>query len=281
MKGFLALATNRLAALESGDRSAARSRCSSPTTRRPGPSARGASPRPGPRPSVCRASVDHRRADRAAGGPRAQGDAAPAARSSRAAPPTRAIPTSAATPSSRRPGPSWRSPSSGGRWRPSVRRTREQFPEVPFAALNVGTVAGGSAANVIPDRCEMDLGIRLLPGMAADAMAERVRETVRGRAAVRSRSRSSMVSESPAMIARPTRRSIASCARRCGQHETAQRHVRHRCRLAPATPASSACSSGRAASRWRTGPTSSCRSTSSDARARCSTADRTGAAWPA
>ena len=54
----------------------------------------------------------------------------------------------------------------------------EAFPEVPFAALNVGTITGGSATNVVPDRCDVDLGIRLLPGMTADAMAERVRETV-------------------------------------------------------------------------------------------------------
>jgi acetylornithine deacetylase len=54
----------------------------------------------------------------------------------------------------------------------------EQFPQVPFAALNVGTIAGGSATNVVPDRCEVDLGIRLLPGMGAAAMADRVRETV-------------------------------------------------------------------------------------------------------
>jgi acetylornithine deacetylase len=59
-----------------------------------------------------------------------------------------------------------RSPSSG------------QFPEVPFAALNVGTIAGGSAANIVPDRCEVDLGIRLLPGMTAEYMAERVRTAV-------------------------------------------------------------------------------------------------------
>lgn len=55
----------------------------------------------------------------------------------------------------------------------------EQFPEVPYPALNVGTVTGGSAANVIPDRCEIQLGIRLLPEMPPDAMTERVRETVR------------------------------------------------------------------------------------------------------
>lgn len=75
----------------------------------------------------------------------------------------------------------------------------ELFPEVPFAALNVGTVAGGSAANVIPDRCELQLGIRLLPGMAADEMIERVRHTVA--AAVGSTPFTlEYMSESPAMI---------------------------------------------------------------------------------
>ena len=54
----------------------------------------------------------------------------------------------------------------------------EQFPDVSFAALNVGTVSGGSAANVIPDRCEMQLGIRLLPAMRAEDMIERIRSTV-------------------------------------------------------------------------------------------------------
>jgi acetylornithine deacetylase len=55
----------------------------------------------------------------------------------------------------------------------------EFFPEVPFAALNVGIVMGGSAANVIPDRCVAQLSIRVLPGMSADEMTERVRATVR------------------------------------------------------------------------------------------------------
>jgi acetylornithine deacetylase len=54
----------------------------------------------------------------------------------------------------------------------------EHFPQVPFAALNVGMVSGGSAANVIPDRCTVQLGIRLLPGMPADEVTGRVREAV-------------------------------------------------------------------------------------------------------
>lgn len=54
----------------------------------------------------------------------------------------------------------------------------EHFPEVPYAALNIGVVQGGSAANVIPDRCSVQLGIRLVPGMKAADVSERIREAV-------------------------------------------------------------------------------------------------------
>ncbi|MEP7176503.1 MAG: acetylornithine deacetylase [Gemmatimonadales bacterium] len=77
----------------------------------------------------------------------------------------------------------------------------DAFPSVPFAALNVGTVAGGSAANVIPDRCELQLGIRLLPGMTAEAMAERVRDVVQ--AAVPEPFTLQLLGESPAMMLEP------------------------------------------------------------------------------
>ncbi len=55
----------------------------------------------------------------------------------------------------------------------------EHFPEVPFVALNVGTVVGGRAANIVPDRCVVQLGIRLLPGTGAEEVTERVHQTVR------------------------------------------------------------------------------------------------------
>ncbi len=51
----------------------------------------------------------------------------------------------------------------------------EHFPEVPYVALNVGLVRGGAAVNVIPDRCEISLGFRVLPGMDWRPVAERVR----------------------------------------------------------------------------------------------------------
>jgi acetylornithine deacetylase len=77
----------------------------------------------------------------------------------------------------------------------------DAFPDVPFVALNVGTVAGGSAANVIPDRCEIQLGIRVLPGMTVDHVAARVRAAVAG--AVEEPFALEPVSESPAMLLDP------------------------------------------------------------------------------
>lgn len=49
------------------------------------------------------------------------------------------------------------------------------FPHVPFVSLNVGTIHGGAAINVIPDRCEIEVGIRLLPGMSSAEIVERAR----------------------------------------------------------------------------------------------------------
>jgi acetylornithine deacetylase len=54
----------------------------------------------------------------------------------------------------------------------------ELFPEVPYVPLNVGTVYGGSAINVVPDRCIVEVGVRPLPGMDSASLAERVRQAV-------------------------------------------------------------------------------------------------------
>jgi acetylornithine deacetylase len=50
----------------------------------------------------------------------------------------------------------------------------EHFPEVPYVTLNVARVAGGGPTNVVPADCVLDLGLRLLPGMSAEEMTERV-----------------------------------------------------------------------------------------------------------
>jgi acetylornithine deacetylase len=95
----------------------------------------------------------------------------------------------------------------------------EFFPEVPFAALNVGIVAGGSAANVIPDRCVVQLSIRLLPGMSLDEMTERVRATVRSGVGGDPFTLD-QVSESPAMMLPAEAEIHHELCSAIGQHES-------------------------------------------------------------
>jgi acetylornithine deacetylase len=57
------------------------------------------------------------------------------------------------------------------------------FPEVPFVPLNVGIVQGGSAINVVPDRCIVEVGVRPLPGVESAALVERIRRAAMASAA--------------------------------------------------------------------------------------------------
>ncbi|MDH3591712.1 MAG: M20/M25/M40 family metallo-hydrolase, partial [Planctomycetota bacterium] len=54
----------------------------------------------------------------------------------------------------------------------------EHFPEVPFVPLNVGVIHGGSATNVVPDRCVIELGARALPGMNEKGIFAAIQEAV-------------------------------------------------------------------------------------------------------
>ena len=60
---------------------------------------------------------------------------------------------------------------------------RDLFPEVPYVPLNLGTVHGGSAINVVPDRCVVEIGVRPLPGVSSEELTERVRRTALAAAA--------------------------------------------------------------------------------------------------
>jgi acetylornithine deacetylase len=75
---------------------------------------------------------------------------------------------------------------------------RELFPEVPFVPLNVGTVHGGSAINVVPDRCAVELGVRPLPGIASEELIERVVRQIREAATLEPEIE--LTSDSPAML---------------------------------------------------------------------------------
>ena len=60
---------------------------------------------------------------------------------------------------------------------------RELFPDVPYVPLNIATVRGGAAVNVVPDRCQLEIGVRPLPGVESEALAERIRRAAREAAA--------------------------------------------------------------------------------------------------
>ncbi|HEV7922850.1 MAG TPA: acetylornithine deacetylase [Thermoanaerobaculia bacterium] len=55
---------------------------------------------------------------------------------------------------------------------------QELFADAPYVPLNIATIRGGTAVNIVPDRCEIELGIRLLPGMSADEMLARVHSVI-------------------------------------------------------------------------------------------------------
>jgi acetylornithine deacetylase len=76
---------------------------------------------------------------------------------------------------------------------------RELFPEVPYVPLNVGTIHGGSAINVVPDRCAVELGARPLPGIASEELIERVSRAVR-EAAAPCAPEIELLSDSPALL---------------------------------------------------------------------------------
>lgn len=63
-------------------------------------------------------------------------------------------------------------------WRAARREHAEHFGEVPWAVVTVAGIRGGEAANVVPPRCEIDVGIRLLPGMTSEEAEVEVRRRI-------------------------------------------------------------------------------------------------------
>lgn len=81
-------------------------------------------------------------------------------------------------------------------------RHHERFPETPYATVNIGTIQGGAAVNVIPDRCEIEIGVRLLPGMSSEETVEEIRDMV-ARVLAPGESRLEIASDSPPMYLDP------------------------------------------------------------------------------
>ncbi|MDH4046392.1 MAG: acetylornithine deacetylase [Gemmatimonadota bacterium] len=92
------------------------------------------------------------------------------------------------------------------------------FPAVPFVSLNVGTIRGGAAPNVIPDRCTAEITVRPLPGVETGTLIARVRAVV-GAAAGSAPWTLDVVSESPPMLTPPDSPVICALRDVTGQQE--------------------------------------------------------------
>lgn len=66
------------------------------------------------------------------------------------------------------------------RWRAAPGEYSRFLPSSPTASLNVGRIAGGSAVNVVPELCTIDVGVRVMPGQRPETLLDEVREAVAG-----------------------------------------------------------------------------------------------------
>lgn len=73
------------------------------------------------------------------------------------------------------------------------------FPECPFPVLNLGRIAGGGAINVMAEHCEIEFGMRLLPGQSSEPILERVRGAL-NRVPARERIRFQLVNDNVPML---------------------------------------------------------------------------------
>lgn len=57
---------------------------------------------------------------------------------------------------------------------------RRDLPELdrPWVALNIGCIHGGTAVNIVPDQCVLDLGFRPLPGSDEPALIQRIAHAI-------------------------------------------------------------------------------------------------------
>jgi len=56
--------------------------------------------------------------------------------------------------------------------------TSRFYPDAPSCTINLATIHGGSAINIVPDACTLDLGVRILPGVDPSVIVDRVTRAV-------------------------------------------------------------------------------------------------------
>lgn len=87
----------------------------------------------------------------------------------------------------------------GDHWQAERPDGGRHFPDAPSLTLNIGRIAGGTAVNVVPDRCAIALGVRVLPGMAIPPIRDHLERTLRD-ALGSAEFEVQLTSESPALL---------------------------------------------------------------------------------
>jgi acetylornithine deacetylase len=83
----------------------------------------------------------------------------------------------------------------------------EAFAEAPFPALNIGRIHGGTAINVVPDSCTIELGVRPLPGQSSDDLYARIQSAI-DRSSVSDHATLEVINDTPALDPRPDSRIV-------------------------------------------------------------------------
>lgn len=60
----------------------------------------------------------------------------------------------------------------------TVRFPAQVHSQLGTSTLSINTIRGGTASNVVPDRCQIDVDIRTVPGLDRDSVVESVRKAV-------------------------------------------------------------------------------------------------------
>ena len=61
-------------------------------------------------------------------------------------------------------------------WR--QRRQFEEYLDAPYTVMNVGLIQGGSAINIVPDACTLQVGFRPLPGVEASVLFDEIEDSL-------------------------------------------------------------------------------------------------------
>jgi acetylornithine deacetylase len=100
---------------------------------------------------------------------------------------------------------------------------RDAGYEVPHTTLHVGVIHGGTALNIVPAECEVELEIRNLPGDDAASIVESIRAAAAATGALQATSGAGIeleiLHEYPALDTAPDSRVVEIVAQLTGRHE--------------------------------------------------------------